>query len=139
MRNMRETPLDILRREMQEKSGNPTGEIICMYKNGKCSRCGSCCGRVLPLNNRDIKRIRNFVKKHEVKCMVLHPLPLSNEENHMCPFLIPNRDGTRRCSIYEIRPNICRLFSCNNTHGKLPGNISSYKSYDLYKLFGIKD
>lgn len=36
-------------------------------KNGECSRCGNCCGRLLPLSKKEMDAIKNYIKKHNIK------------------------------------------------------------------------
>ena len=35
--------------------------------NGKCSNCGECCGSILPVTKKEIKRIKAYVRKHNIK------------------------------------------------------------------------
>lgn len=78
--------------------------------NGKCSDCGQCCTDFLPLSRKEVKRIKAYIKSHHIK-----------EQSHnafmkidlTCPF----RDETnKRCLIYEVRPDICKTFICNQSH-----------------------
>lgn len=78
--------------------------------NGKCSNCGECCSNCLPMSTEEVKRIKAYIKKHNIK-----------EQRHngmvgidmTCPF---RDERNRKCLIYEIRPAICRSFMCNHTH-----------------------
>lgn len=78
--------------------------------NGKCSNCGQCCSNCLPLSEVEIRRIKAYIKKHNLK-----------EQRHnfasgidmTCPF---RDERNKKCTIYEIRPAICREFMCNHTH-----------------------
>lgn len=36
-------------------------------KDGKCSSCGSCCSRYLPISEKELKTIKRYVKKHHIK------------------------------------------------------------------------
>ncbi|MDY4772047.1 MAG: YkgJ family cysteine cluster protein [Lachnospiraceae bacterium] len=77
---------------------------------GKCSGCGGCCSDFLPLTDGEIKRIKTYMKEHGVGAS-RHLLPLSNAEiKYTCPF----RDEVKRiCRIYEVRPEICRVWICD--------------------------
>lgn len=83
--------------------------IIDFTENGKCANCGSCCSTMLPLSNKEVKRIKSFIKQHKVK-----------EQRHnvmvgvdmTCPF---RDERNRKCLIYPVRPAICRSFMCNHT------------------------
>lgn len=97
--------------------------------NGKCSNCGQCCGDILHLSKQEIKRIDDYLKKHKVE-----PTPrcILFDYDNTCPF----RDKTnKRCKIYEVRPDICRVYKCDkspevvarnrelNNKGKLPRSM----------------
>lgn len=77
--------------------------------NGKCSSCGQCCSNLLPMSNREVKRIKAYIKQHGIK-----------EQRHnvasgidmTCPF---RDEANRKCLVYEVRPAICRQFMCNHT------------------------
>lgn len=80
-------------------------------KNGECSSCGNCCGRVLPLSKKEIDTIKNYIKKHNIKGKK-HVFPYKNRPvDFTCPF---RDDALKICTIYEVRPKICRKFICNN-------------------------
>ena len=82
---------------------------------GKCSNCGECCSNALPLSAGEIRIIKNYIKKHNIK---------EQRHNYMvgadmtCPF---RDESNRKCLIYSVRPQICREFMCN------------YKKEDLTK------
>ena len=67
---------------------------------GKCIKCGECCGNLLPLSRSEIERIRAFITEHKISMQGHDP---------DCPFL--NTD--KRCTVYEVRPLICRIYKCN--------------------------
>lgn len=77
--------------------------------NGECSNCGQCCSNLLPLSSEEVKRIKKYIKSHNIK-----------EQRHnamvgvdmTCPF---RDEANRKCLIYQIRPAICRQFMCNHT------------------------
>ena len=69
-----------------------------------CKGCGGCCSNILPVASREIKRIRQYIRKHRIKeVLSLNPLD--------CPFcdITKTKD---KCLIYDVRPEICRAFSC---------------------------
>lgn len=97
--------------------------------NGKCSCCGQCCGDILHLSKNEIKRIDEYLKKHKVeetkRCILV-------DYDNTCPF----RDNeSKKCKIYSVRPDICRVYQCNkspeeavknrelNNKGKLPRSM----------------
>lgn len=108
-------------------------------KNGKCSRCGQCCSAHIPITDRDVARIKSYVLENHVK-----PIPHCGETNQvfmdlLCPFLKQHTDGTSECTIYEIRPDICKMYQCD----KNPANylnvaatfITQSEERNLQQLF----
>ena len=79
-------------------------------KDGKCIQCGSCCGDLLPIGDRDIRRIRDYLKHHPVQeCKHFVPTAAPITDN-TCPF----RDNEKKiCTIYPARPEICRDYLCS--------------------------
>lgn len=75
----------------------------------KCTLCGNCCRfRIIALDGRDIKRIeeaghRGFVKKSGSSMKM---------DNGKCFFLKDDK-----CSIYDIRPQVCRDFPFSKVFG----------------------
>lgn len=88
-----------------------TNNITDFTCNGKCSNCGECCSNFLPLSDVEIKTIKEYVKRHNIKpCN--HISVVSKEIDGICPF----RDNVnKKCLIYKIRPEICRSFICNKS------------------------
>lgn len=77
--------------------------------NGKCSGCGQCCGDLLHLSKIEIKRIDSYVKKHKIKAT---PQNIIVSYDNTCPF----RDNKqKKCKIYEVRPDICRVYKCDKS------------------------
>ena len=85
-------------------------DVIDFTVNGKCSSCGKCCSNLLPLSDREIKRIKTYVAKHHIKEQ-RHNVAVGVDMT--CPF---RDEANRKCLIYEIRPAICQQFMCNHTH-----------------------
>ena len=79
-------------------------------ENGDCSNCGNCCNNMLPMSKKEIDRINKYIKKNNIK-----------ENRNLTPFAVPPIDMTcpfrdsinKICTIYEVRPKICRVFICN--------------------------
>lgn len=83
-----------------------------LTKGGKCTQCGACCSRMLPMTDKEIEVIRRYIKKYNIK-EFKHGIPLAEPFLDMtCPFLNTDKK-TERCAIYSIRPNICKQFSCD--------------------------
>lgn len=79
--------------------------------DGKCSKCGNCCSDILPLSDDEIRRIRKYVRQNGIR-ESKHLIPVANPVLDMtCPF---RDNGKKICTIYDVRPEICRQFICNN-------------------------
>lgn len=86
-------------------------------KNGKCSNCGNCCGNLLPLTPTEINIIRIYIKEHDIK-------EIKHSDNLTCPF---RDDENRICTIYEVRPYICKFWRCD-------GNLQPKEEKRLLKV-----
>lgn len=84
--------------------------------NGKCSQCGQCCSNLLPLSKSEINRIKAYVKKHGIKEQRHNATMLTDMT---CPF---RDEKNKKCLIYEIRPEICRVFQCNQERDTIVAN-----------------
>lgn len=79
--------------------------------DGKCSKCGNCCSDILPLSDTEICRIRKYIRQKGLK-ESKHLIPVAKPVLDMtCPF---RDNGKKICTIYEVRPEICRQFICDN-------------------------
>ena len=96
-------------------------------KDGKCSGCGQCCGNFLPVSSKEIKEIRRYVNKyHSVIAF-----------DFTCPFLDDSK-AKEKCLIYQVRPEICRDFVCNNPNGARKNKKLMHKKYasvDMREVF----
>lgn len=96
--------LEAVQRDMDDNIYNFT-------KDGKCSGCGGCCSNLLPMSQKEVDVIHRYIMKHHIKeCK--HLLPVAKPAFDMtCPF----RDNDNKiCAIYEVRPEICKQFICDN-------------------------
>ena len=67
-----------------------------------CKRCGHCCEiNILAVTGAELARMRAFAREHEV-------LPADFGGADRCPFL--SDEGS--CRIWEARPQVCRLATC---------------------------
>lgn len=71
----------------------------------QCPGCGACCSSLLPVSDGEIKRIRKYIRKHNIT-------PSQHLTETKCPFLDITKSKDK-CMIYEVRPWICRVFSCS--------------------------
>lgn len=105
---------------------------------GKCSHCGGCCSDLLRLSDTEIRRIRDYVDKHniqEVDHSKLFP-ESTGAIDLTCPFLRVY-DDFHACSIYEVRPKICREFICNMPDKEIDQLQRRYKA--RYALISMRD
>lgn len=79
-------------------------------KDGRCSGCGECCSNFLPLSTKEISKIERFIKRHDVKEQHCNFPVTQNALDMTCPF---RSNSERKCLIYPVRPEICRVFQCN--------------------------
>lgn len=80
-------------------------EVVDLYTDrGGCEGCGECCSRFLPMSRFDVSRLRSYVERHHV---VLHEP--KGDVDLTCPLL--SEDGM--CMAYDARPDICRLYRCD--------------------------
>lgn len=94
------TFLNSIKKEMEQGVYNFTD-------NGKCTSCGQCCSNILPMSKEEIKAIRKYKRKHHIQ-------DTSKKDgvdiNLVCPF---RDNGEKICTIYPVRPLICRDFKCD--------------------------
>jgi Fe-S-cluster containining protein len=82
-------------------------------KDGKCIGCGNCCSNLLPLTNKEIREIKKYIEKHNIKKQDHRLFVLAkNQIDMMCPFLDDSKPK-HKCTIYEVRPFICQDFICS--------------------------
>lgn len=93
--------------------------------NGKCAGCGKCCSNYLPISRKEVKQIRRYIKKHRIP-EKKHNIPTANLTFDMtCPFLDESKSFDK-CTIYPVRPQICRDFKCDNPKKKICADKRKY-------------
>ena len=92
-------------------------------KNGECSGCGNCCTRILPISGKEIKRIKQYIEKHGIREQICCFPTAESIIDMQCPF---RDDSGRRCTIYPVRPKICRDFRCDMPAEKIQANRDRY-------------
>lgn len=105
-----------------------------MTDNGVCTQCGACCSNLLPLTDKEIKRIREYIKKRQIEeCK--HMIPVSNVVIDMtCPFMDDSKQK-EKCRIYPVRPEICRQYICSPEKKKPFSSNGDYYIVDVRKEF----
>lgn len=98
-----------------------------------CKRCGKCCG-IVPFTKKEYNDIRTIAQKRHIgfakqdingkafyvaKCLVKKLNYTFNDaisgkdislDGLVCPFLEYDVAGKASCTIYDLRPEVCRLF-----------------------------
>ena len=97
-------------------------------QDGICSGCGNCCANILLLSDVEIKNIKKYILKYNIKAVNRNTI--FNCVN-VCPFL--SKENT--CNIYSVRPDICKKFSCNPTINKDLLNYTNVKAINMFKEF----
>lgn len=113
--------------------------------DGKCSSCGNCCGNFLPISGREIKEIKRYIKKHRIPEQIRVFPETGVSIDCTCPF---RSEVEKKCLIYPIRPEICRVFQCNQSTDVIRKNKSllnhKYYTVDMRSVFyghedGVRD
>lgn len=104
--------------------------------NGECSGCGECCSNFLPISSFEIDRIKRYVKKNNVpEQFVIAPV-VGPTLDLTCPF---RSEKERKCLIYEVRPEICRVFKCDQKREEILRNKNAlegkYFAIDMRHMF----
>lgn len=86
-----------------------SGEYIYLV-DGKCSNCGECCSNFLALTESEIRKIKRYIKAHNIKPHIKKAPTVEKVIDAMCPF---RNDKDKKCDIYSIRPLICREYRCD--------------------------
>lgn len=91
----------------------------CTDAEKRCSGCGSCCSNLLPLAPGEKKRIKRYIKAHNIKDSAGKTSAwIGNKINDglLCPF----RDNLHHCcTIYAVRPAICRRYMCSKSSAEI--------------------
>lgn len=86
-------------------------EIYAKIPEIECKNCGECCGPIefLPIERINLNRFlkANGIKKQKLisTVKVLKMIINDSADGLVCPY---RKDG--KCSIYPVRPIVCRLF-----------------------------
>lgn len=88
--------------------------------NGKCSNCGNCCIPWLPITKHEYKTIKEYIKRHKIKPQVLQE---GNDYYMDCCF---HDRKNKKCTIYEVRPEVCKNFMCSSSCEKIDKDRKHY-------------
>ena len=79
---------------------------------GKCSRCGGCCMPCVPITLEEYYKIKDYIKENDIPYEVPQPYFTSNGQQEIdlrCCFYDKKN---KKCKIYDVRPEVCRSYSC---------------------------
>lgn len=94
--------------------------------NGKCIGCGQCCSDLLPLSKGEIKDIKRYIAKKNIKPTIRKNVVSVNPTIDLtCPFLDDDKECDK-CKIYSVRPAICRAFKCDTPPSKVRANRNAF-------------
>lgn len=83
--------------------------------DGKCSRCGDCCGLFIPFTDIELKRIKKYVSLHKVEPVNRLDIMSGTFKAHCCFY----DENKKECTIYPVRPFVCRDFRCDRKDWKV--------------------
>lgn len=95
----------------------------------ECSNCGTCCSNILLVSEKEKKAIKKYIKEHNV--VPLNKQNVLTDYKDVCPF---RDNNSKKCSIYEVRPQICRKFNCFNSV-KENLNYKELQAINMLKTF----
>lgn len=102
--------------------------------NGRCVGCGACCSNLLPMRQKEIKIIQRYIKEHGIKEQKAPAVFAKQLFDMTCPFM--RKDVSKdRCTIYPVRPEICRDFKCD----KARHNDWFHGSRDGFMLIDVRE
>lgn len=71
---------------------------------GHCSKCGECCTNFLPITQKEVETIQEYVIANKIRPQ---KQVLVMQNRLICPYY-----NGKKCLIYEVRPLICKEFYC---------------------------
>lgn len=83
------------------------------------NKCAACCiEKTVSLSSEDVERIGHYYTNTKFFRVRNTGVKIMNWKEHndkkICIFLNPN---TYKCDIYDVRPQVCKEFFCNQTIG----------------------
>ena len=74
-----------------------------------CKRCGQCCDQ-FPMSESQIERIEKYLEENpDIKNLLRNTPEIIAPPRRVCPFL-RGEVGNAYCTIYPVRPEICKVF-----------------------------
>ena len=100
-------------------------------KDGKCTKCGNCCTALLPMTKDELKTVQRYVKRKHIQ-IVKH----SGGLDLTCPF---RNDELGICTVYAVRPQICRDFQCDKPQKKIEETKNLYKYDNRFHTVNLRE
>ena len=101
-------------------------------EGGKCSNCGQCCSNYLPISKHEVETIKRYIEKHGIKEIKRFSPAAKPPIDMVCPF---RSDTEKRCTIYPVRPAICRDFQCDKPRKNIMADKAMYHGkYDVVDM-----
>lgn len=94
-------------------------------ENGECSSCGNCCSMILPVTEEELQAIKKYIDENDVREQ--RGLRVTVNPVGSCPF---RDEMNRKCTIYPVRPSICRLYRCDKAK-----DGSMFRELDRKEIF----
>lgn len=92
--------------------------------HGICTGCGECCTNLLPMTETEVADIRRYIAKHGIKPQEHKAYFLSGPVMDMtCPFMDDSK-AKDKCTIYPVRPQICKSFNCRKQSQGIPPRLT---------------
>lgn len=97
-----------------------------------CLRCGRCCEQ-FPMTDEQILKITEYLLSHEEVMHLLRSTPeILGIGMKVCPFL-RGKAGNTFCSIYPVRPEICKVFATPGIKGAECPNNTICEEYTIHE------
>ena len=96
-------------------------KVINQTCNGHCTRCGQCCNAWNPITLGEYFTIKSYINENNIKPSLCRP-----KDNNLyitCPF-----NTGHGCSIYPVRPEVCKQFSCHLDEQTIDKNRTYFDS-----------
>lgn len=87
-----------------------------------CNGCGGCCSNLLPISEKEYEVIKAYIRKNGIKEQ--KNVVAQIDEN--CPFMDLTKSKDR-CRIYEVRPLICKDYTCEKFYNHEPAEYDFTK------------
>ena len=101
----------------------------------ECIQCGKCCANILMVSDKEVQTIKQYLKKHPMIKVHNRNTMFMTEDVNICPFLHEDNHGEKYCSIYNVRPSICRSFNCKEEYNKMM-NYKGVRAINMLFTFG---